>query len=397
MKRWGVSCLSVVVSVVCTNVTLAASVVSTKALGEQRVLVIMCKFPDVSPSVPMQKMREKYLAKLDAYLKAASYGKTWLSGKMTDWHTLPRPVGDYRISPHNLSVDKDRVLRLIQDAVDLVDGDEDLSGYSMVFVSLGARRTDYGMMGLCGYPGMLGWQQRLPIRTREKGQEIRSGVAIFCEEAHVGVVFHDMAHIMGGVQEGKRVVPCLYDHDLQGKPGPFRNYSQFYMIHLGYFDPMSCHFIAYGIMPPDACAWTKMRLNWIDRSRIAEVPARTSATWRLAPLGAPGAQTQVIRIPLSETTYYLVENRSALGLDKNLPSHGVLIAYCDDDVYECRNGMSPVKLMVADPTVPELKGAPFTPEGKSQFKDDRRKASVRILGHRGEIYEVEVLNGKEGF
>jgi hypothetical protein len=57
-------------------------------------------------------------------------------------------------------VDKERVTQLIEDAVNLADGDEDFSNYSMIFISLGAKRQEYGMMGLCGYPGMLGWQSQ---------------------------------------------------------------------------------------------------------------------------------------------------------------------------------------------------------------------------------------------
>ena len=199
----------------------AAVAASPKALGEQKVLVIMARFPDVEPGVSSEQMRGKYFDKLDRYLRAVSYGKAWVTGKTTDWQTLPRPASYYRISPHNLSVERQRVSALIQDAADLADN-EDFSRYSMLFISLGAKRADYGMAGLCGYPGMLGWQSELPLKTRRRRQTLPGGVAIFCEEAHVGVVFHDMAHIMGGVQGGRRGVPCLYDHDLQAQPGRFR-------------------------------------------------------------------------------------------------------------------------------------------------------------------------------
>ena len=133
-----------------------------RAVGEQRVLVVMARFPDVEPSLSTESLREKYFDKLDRYLRAVSYGKTWVKGKATAWRTLPHGVAHYRISPRNLEVDKGKVTRLIQDALDLVDREEDLSRYAMVFISLGARRSDYGMMGLCGYPGMLGWQAELP-------------------------------------------------------------------------------------------------------------------------------------------------------------------------------------------------------------------------------------------
>jgi hypothetical protein len=356
------------------------------------VLVIMTRFPDVVPGVPIEQIQGKYFDKLDRYLRAVSYGKAQVTGKTTDWQTLPRPVSDYRISPHNLSVERQRVSALIQDAADLADN-EDFSRYSMLFISLGAKRADYGMAGLCGYPGMLGWQSELPLKTRRRRQTLPGGVAIFCEEAHVGVVFHDMAHIMGGVQGGRRGVPCLYDHDLQAQPGRFRNYAQFYLVNVGYFDPMSCHMFVPDQGPPGPCAWTKLRLGWIDPQKVTTVPRGKSRRILLGPLGRETSETVVVKLPLDSTTYYLVENRQAIGPDRNLPSHGILIYLCDDQVAECRRGQSPVKLMDANPATPELRGAPFAPDGRNEFQDRKRRVLVKVVGRTADGCEIEVSNG----
>lgn len=394
MKRYSLVLPSVFVMILMTAAPLLAFAVSEKGLGEQRVLVIMAKFPDVQPSFSIQKMQEKYFDKLDRYLKAVSYQKAWVTGKMTNWYTLPHGVAHYRISRRNLEVDRSKVTKLIEDAINLADKDEDFSHYSMIFISLGANRKDYGMMGLCGYPGMLGWQSQFSMETKRRGQKIPGGVAIYCENAHVGVVFHDMAHIMGGVQGGRRVIPCLYDHDLQAQPGPFRDHFQFYLINVGFFDPMSCHFYQLRQGPPGVCAWTKLRLGWIEPTKIVQVPRGASKTVHLGPLSNGESGVLAIRLPIDETTYYLIENRQPIGPDKNLPSHGVLISYCDDRIAECRHGKSPIKLVNADPSVPELKGAPFTLEGKNIYRDEKRGVSVRLLAKRGESYEIDVSNGK---
>lgn len=374
--------------------TTPASMISQKGMGEQKVLVIMARFPDVTPSFSIEKMSDKYFNKLDRYLRYVSYGKAWIKGEATGWYTLPHPVAHYRISQHNLSVEKEKVTQLIQDAINLADKDEDISQYSMIFIYLGAKRSDYGMMGLCGYPGMLGWQSQLPIKTKIRGKKIPGGAAIYCEQAHVGIVFHDMAHIMGGVQNGKRVLPCLYDHDLQAQPGPFRNYAQFYLTNVGYFDPMSCHYYTLRQGPPGVCAWTKMRLNWIEPQKILEIPRGQSKTLLLGPLSTKRSDVQVVKLPLDAATYYLIENRQPIGPDKNLPAHGVLIYYCDDTITECRHGKSPVKLINADPTIPQLKGAPFTLGGKNAYRDEKRDISIRIIARNGENCEIQVSNGK---
>lgn len=362
------------------------------AIGEQRVLVIAAKFPGIEPSFSIDQMRVKYFERLNTYLRLVSGGQATVTGKMSGWHTLPRPVGKYRISQHNLEVDRTKVAQLIQDAVDLADRDEDFSQYSMIFLSLGVDRAEYGMMGLCGYPGMLGWRNDVPITTKGKKQKIPGGVAIYCERAHVGVVFHDMAHIMGGVRDGKRVVPCLYDHDLQARAGPFRGFAQFYLIHLGYFDPMSCHMFEPDQGPPGVCAWTALRLGWIAPNRVVEVAKGETKTVLLGALHDPDSRTVVARLPLTATTFYLVENRQPFGPDRNLPSHGVLISYCDDAVAECRKGEAPVKLMNADPSIPELKGAPFTMSGRHAYQDARRHVTIEFLAQKGRDAEIRIAH-----
>ncbi len=393
MKRCSLGILIVLIMGFVVAAPLFASMVSQKAVGEQRVLVIMAKFPGIDSLFSTEQMRTKYFDKLDRYLRAVSYGKTWITGKITGWHTLPQRVENYRISQHNLAVNKERVMSLINDAINLVDKEEDFSQYSMIFISLGAKRNDYGMMGLCGYPGMLGWRTELPLRTKERGQKILGGVAIYCEQAHVGIVFHDMAHIMGGVQGGKRVLPCLYDHDLQAKPGSFRNYAQFYLINVGFFDPMSCHYYKLREGPPGVCAWTKLRFNWIEPQKIIEVPNGESKSVLLGPLGRGRAKAQVIKLPIDATTYYLIENRQPIGPDRNLPAYGLLIYYCDDTIAECRHGRSPIKLVNANPGISHLKGAPFTLEGKSTYENAKHGISIKLLDQKGEIYKISVSNG----
>jgi M6 family metalloprotease-like protein len=394
MKRYSLFLTSVFVMIFVAIAPLCASLVSEQGVGEQRVLVIMAKFPDVQPSFSKEKMRNKYFDKLNRYLRAVSYQKAWVTGKMTHWYTLPHRVAHYRISQRNLAVDREKITKLIEDTINLADEHEDFSQYSMIFISLGAKRKEYGMMGLCGYPGMLGWQSQLPMETKKKGQKIPGGMAIYCENAHVGVVFHDMAHIMGGVQGRRRMLPCLYDHDLQAQPGPFRGHYQFYLINVGFFDPMSCHFYKLRQGPPGVSAWTKLRLGWIEPGKIIQVFRGASKTVRLGPLSRGRSQVLAVRLPIDANTYYLIENRQPIGPDRNLPSHGVLIYYCDDRIAECRYGKSPIKLVDADPSDPELRGAPFTLGGKHMYKDEKRDISIRLGAQRGDNYEIYVSNGK---
>ena len=353
-------------------------------------LAILAQFPDVPHAVPRRWAQRRFSQELPDYVSEMSYGRVRLDADITEtWQTLPRPVAQYAISPRNLEVDKSRVRALIDDALNAVDRDVDFSKYDFTVVFLGAKREEYGMIGLCGWPGMLGWGTEKPLKTA-RGQVVRGGVAIFCYQAHLGTLFHDVAHILGGVREGKRLVPCLYDHDLQARPGPLRDVFLGAIVNMGFWDPMSCHFHKWEIPPPGVSSWTKLRLGWVDTKqvRVAKPTERTELL--LGPLADGSSEVLVVKIPLSASTYYLIENRQPVGFDRHLPGHGVLAMYADDTIAECRRGQAPVKLVNADPTLPRLEGAAFDVPQKTTFVDEKNRLRVTLLEKGASGYRIRV-------
>jgi hypothetical protein len=226
------------------------------------------------------------------------------------------------------------------------------------------------------------------LKTR-KGQ-IVPGVAIYSYQAHLGTLFHDIAHVLGGVKEEKRMIPCLYDHDLQARPGPLRQVFVGATVNMGFWDPMSCHFYKWEVPPPGLSSWTKIRLNWMDPAKIAVVKPGENREVLLGPLEDGTSETLAVKIPLSETTYYLVENRQPIGFDKYLPGSGVLIMYCDDRIPECRYGKSPVKLVNANPSIPNLEGAAFDLGRRDSFTDEKNHLQIRLLEKKGKTYKIIV-------
>ena len=351
-------------------------------------LIILVEFPDVIHDIKRNFVEERFWSRLNMYIQEMSYGKASIEGHVTDkWYQMPDPISQYRISSRNLDVDKSRVRKLIDDAINALDRDVDFSKYAFTAIFMGAKLTDYGMIGLCGYPGMLGWSSDSALKTKG-GQTVKGGVAIFSYQAHLGTLFHDIAHILGGVKDGKRMVPCLYDHDLQAKPGDMRQTFVDSLINMGFWDTMSCHYYKKDMPPPGISSWTKMRLNWMDPSKIKVVKPGEKAECLLGPLEDRHSETIVIKIPLSETGYYLIENRQPIGFDRNLPGSGVLIMHADDAVPECRHGRSPVKLMNADPKIPYLEGAAFDVGRRDFFLDEKQGVKVRLSGKSGGVYRI---------
>lgn len=356
----------------------------------KRGLVILAQFPDVPHAVPRQWAQRRFSRELADYVRETSYGRVRLAADITEkWLTLPHASGHYAISPRNLEVDRSRVRRLIDDAASAVDREVDFAKYDFTVVFLGARREEYGMIGLCGWPGMLGWSTGDALTTA-RGQVVRGGVAIFCYQAHLGTLFHDVAHVLGGVRDGRRLVPCLYDHDLQARPGPLREVFLGAIFNMGFWDPMSCHYYRWELPPPAPSSWTRLRLGWIDPGQVRVVKPTEGTELVLGPLAVGSSEVLAVKIPLSASTYYLIENRQPVGFDRHLPGHGVLVMHADDAIAECRQGRAPVKLVDADPTVPRLEGAAFDLPGKASFVDRRNRLRVTLLEKRAGSYRIRV-------
>jgi immune inhibitor A len=354
----------------------------------EKGIVILVEFPDVQQNVPRNFIQSRFKQQLPNYVRTVSYNKVSLEFDITSrWYKLPGLVSQYRISSRNLEVDKSRVKNLIDDSLAAADADVDFSKYSFVVIFMGAKVQDYGMIGLCGYPGMLGWDSQ-DVLTTKGGERIEKGVAIFCYQAHVGTLFHDLAHILGGVKDGKRMAPCLYDHDLQAKPGPMRETFEDSLINMGFWDPMSCHYYKMGVPPPEPSSWTRIRLGWIDPSKIKVVTPGKTEEVILGPLEDGASSILTIRIPVSPSSYYLIENRQPIGSDKDLPGSGVLIMYADDTIPECRNGKAPVRLINADPSVPHLEGAAFEIGKKDLFQDAGNRVKIALKEKIGSSYKI---------
>jgi M6 family metalloprotease-like protein len=361
---------------------------AAQAVGKLKFVLILADFPDVERKVPVEKLSERMLGFVGNYFNAASYQKLEFEGIMTRRYMLPHPVDYYKISPHNLQVDRNKVLSLVRDVVNAADADVQFSQDLYVMIALGATNNEYGMIGYSAVPGMLGFQSDSPILT-QSGEEILNAV-VFCENAHLGTFIHDTLHMLGGVVDSQRMTPCLYDQDLQALYTDPADWAKV-LINMGFWDPLSSHFPYDRALPPSGLSsWTKLRLKWIDPARIILVHPGETTTVRLDPLASQDGTTLLIKIPLSESTYYLVENRQPVLSDVNLPSSGVLILYADDRVVEGRHGNAPVRIMDANPQVPYMNAAAYDIGKNSVFLDTKNGVAIVLLKKDGLVYEIQI-------
>jgi hypothetical protein len=358
-------------------------------------LVIQIEFPGTWKSINTRTVRNKFLEQLDEYVRDVSYGKVCIKGEITDkWYELAKPISAYWVPWQNQQANRSNLRNLVSESLSVVDKDVDVSKYDFVVIALGATFKDWGNHGVAAYPGMLGWNSERILFT-PSGRKVNRGIVVYASTVHLGHVFHDVAHVLGGVKDGKRVLPCLYDQDLQGKstvrsgPGVLQAFTDS-QIHMGAWDTMSCNSCLQRLAPPGITSWTKLRLGWLEPSRVHVVNPGEKATITLGPLEDASSQTMAIKIPVTDTTYYLVENRQSIGYDKNLPETGVLIMYADDKIAESRHGQSQVRLVNADLTVPSLERAAFDIDKNAHFVDEKNGVQIRLVKKDGKSYDILV-------
>ena len=184
-----------------------------KAKGEQNILIVAVRFPDVRPKFSLEHIKERAIRRLNMYVKAQSYGLTWIEPNFMGWVSLPDSISEYRVSPNNFLVDRGRVRKLIEDTMTAIEREVDFSQYQHMLIIPGAFTLPgrgYGMICYCANPGMLTGVRGNPgyVTLRSKGgKEFSRGIFVGTENAHLGMFTHDFFHALGGVYADKRLVP----------------------------------------------------------------------------------------------------------------------------------------------------------------------------------------------
>lgn len=355
---------------------------STSAKGEQYVLMAAVKFPDVEPTFPLERIRKRAVDDLNEYIKEQSYGLAWVKADFRGWVKLPDPLSTYNVSPHNFKVDRNRVKKLIEDTMTALEKEVDFSKYQHLLIIPGAFTMPgkgYGMICYCANPGMLsgvrGDLRYVPLKSKG-GKEFRGGVFVGAENAHLGMFAHDFFHALGGIHEKRRLVPCLYDFELQSDasktPSP-----EHHAIYMGPWDIMSEHFVKKGEPPPGISSFTKIRLGWITPEQVLLVKPGEMAMTFLSPLSQKG-DVLVVKVQLKRSLYYLIENRQPIGFDRNLPDSGLLILKVNSEVAE---GSGTTRIMNANPNARHFSQATFRIEedNRNLFLDRDYKVAILPL------------------
>lgn len=350
------------------------------AVGPHRLLVVAVRFPKTESTQTLDQIRNK-IGRVDRYVRSASYGKAWLEPNLVGWYDMPAPLEDYSVSPHNFQVDRNRVRRLVSEALGAARRDVDLPAYRLVWIVVGAFTRPgegYGMIAYAANPGMLsrtrGGAARLETVSLPAGGSYSGAAIVSAENAHVGHVVHDLLHALGGASGGNRAVPDLYDYELQSNPRSWPMLPEHFAIHAGPWDIMSQHWIERTLPPPAPSAFTRLQLGWIGADQIVTARAGETREIMLQPLSS-GTGLLAARIPLDKWRYLLIENRQRVGSDRVLPAAGLLVLEVDTAREE---GTAILRVANANPSVSRLYGAPFIPGAGERRAYQNTRADVAV-------------------
>jgi M6 family metalloprotease-like protein len=360
---------------------------SSQALGEKNVLMVAVRFPDATPSKPIEAVRKKVVAGLNSYVQEQSYGRSSINADFREYVMLPDALAEYKISPYNFRVDKKRLRKLIEDTMTALERKVDFSVYDHILIIPAVNTMPgkgYGMICYCANPGMLSGVTKRYVPRYETlrtagGKEFKGGVFVGAENAALGMFAHDYFHALGGIHDGKRLAPCLYDYERQSDASAGLPSFEHHAIYMGPWDIMSQHFVKKGEPPPGLSSFTKIRLGWIEKHQVQTVKPGETSYAMLSPL-SKGGDLLAVKIPLDDGTYYLVENRQSVGFDRSLPDSGILILKVNPQADE---GYGTVEVKIADGSH-DFTNATYKLENKNRniFMDNSglfRKNNIAII------------------
>src|SRR5262245_54266365 len=292
------------------------------ALGELPLLAIRAAFPDrplENPPTHVAGTPGALLDRLVEYYAEVSAGRLRIVPTLgSPAVTLPRPRAAYVQHPDALARD---ALIAFAAVADPTDREALARAQAVVVFFAGAGRESHTQSGATDDP----WSNYTAlVPPVVVGGGTFDEACVIAEDevapfSSFGVLCHEFGHLLG--------LPELY------APGglPQEGIGVWGLMGQGTW-------IQRGEHPPQMCAWSKLRLGWVDVQTIESSAVGVT----LPPVESV---PRVIKIPAvagRPGEYYLLENRARIGADRWLPGEGLLVWPVDESVGGFRSGESNV-------------------------------------------------------
>jgi len=333
--------------------------------GAESVILILVEFKDLNHTKSKSDITNLFFTRVNSYIVESSYNITWITGSSIDWLRLSNSLTYYGADSGD-SIDI-RGEQFIRDSIKIADPLVNFRLYKHVMIvhAGSGQETSHNLNDI--------WSSHYytspPISTAD-GVGI-DDVSVVPESEisgfdPTGVYAHEFAHGLG--------MPDLYNEN-----DPNAEY-------VGRWDLMALgtsNGIPPGSSPAHFTAWGKIKLGWTNR--VQSVAKNTYANVTLNPLEDPGAVLHAVKLPVTSTTYYLIEVRKQIGFDQYLPSSGVLVSFVDEML---SSGRGIVKVKDATPSTSTLNDAAF--QVGQTFTDYAKNVRISILSSDGSSYLILV-------
>jgi len=332
--------------------------------GVESVILILVEFTDLNHTKSRSDISNLFFSRVNSYFVESSYNITWVTGNSTDWLRFSKDLAYYGADSGD-SIDL-KGYQLLQDSISIANPYVNFKLYKHVMIV----HAGYGQE--TSHVSNDIWSSHYytspPIYADGVGIDDVSVVP----ESEIsgfdptGVYAHEFAHGLG--------MPDLYNEN-----DPNAEY-------VGRWDLMALgtsNGIPPGSSPAQFTAWGKIKLGWTNR--VQSVATNTYANVTLNPLEESGAVLHAVKLPVTSTTYYLIEVRKQIGFDQYLPSGGVLVSYVDDML---SSGRGIVKVKDANPSTSTLNDAAF--QVGQTFTDYTKNVRISILSSDGSSYLIFV-------
>jgi M6 family metalloprotease-like protein len=334
-------------------------------IGEQKTIVVLVEFADIKHAHTFSYLEGLVFRDLNNYYGNVSYGKTWLSGRIhSKWYQLPRPISSYAWDGKR---DLDtHFWPFITEILTVADADIDFSHYNRLIIF---------HAGTWNQLGNVSFFTDVANFTTNDGARIHHVQVNSSYDTWI-VVAHEFGHNIAHLKD-------LYGISIDSTGRQVWNFTKY----VGPWDVMSND---YYYNTPAFSAWSRIKLGWLEPKNIM---VGREMTLDLSPLAVASNSTQVLKVPLTSTVYYLIEARFRIGpYEVNLPDSGILITVANDTR---ESGQGP--LVVVNP-FPEETGRSRIDQstfdlrqGKiSWFLDERNDIGVVVLWRLDHWYRVAV-------
>ncbi|MGQ9610525.1 MAG: M6 family metalloprotease domain-containing protein, partial [bacterium] len=284
------------------------------AIGEQKVIVILIDFRDVIHNRDKEFFEDLIFShtnpwSLYSYYKQASNGNIEISGTVLGWYNSSQDMVYYGKDGDSLdnangdksSLAREALLLASKDGFDFSEYDKNEDGKldHIIIVHAGPSQEKdnepYGTDCIWSHYGEIRPPQFIGKLRAEK-------YCMISEYSPIGVIAHEFGHSLG--------LPDLYD-------------NTFVSNGIGIWGVMGYGaWLMGGRYPSLPCAWSKVFLGWVKPDLITKDER----------VLLDNEHKQIVKVPIDENEYFLLENRRRIGFDEYIPEEGLLIWHIDDSV-----------------------------------------------------------------